>query len=243
MQSRFILMLVSSLLAILVTSCGKKSGSGRGEGSPQKPSLTTPGIPAGEGSVMQPGEVGPGGSGLSEPEAPKPKLPSGGEGGPGTEVKPTPSVDKFANALKGLWGLAIAQKPRACSSIYDFRDIRSLSIHVLCPGDKGRTISLQTESFARISDDGRTALLRRVSSTCGVSPTAAGSVFISYTLDASRRLILSEGVKSSPTLDSLSEANYAADLRTASGVHGRTLVRGCFRSGNLQNFEATRSVR
>lgn len=242
MQVRFNILFVSIILPFLAIGCGKKGGSGGGETKPQEPSLTTPGVVVGEGSAAQP----PGAAGnptATPPAEPKPNGPPVGPDRPGSEVKPTPGADKFAKALTGLWGLAIAQKPRACSSIYDLRDVRSLHIHVLCPGDKGRTISLQTESFTRVSDDGQTALFRRVSSTCGVSPTTAGSVFMTYTLDADRKLVISEGTKASPALDPLAESNYAADLKSVSSVHGRSLVRGCFRSGNLQNFEATRTAR
>lgn len=232
-------MLAFVAFGLLVLACGKSGGGGKVDPFSPKPQL---GVPAGEGAKPKPTDpaLTPKPSEPSEPVL-APTSPAGST--TAGEAKPQGGLDKFPNAVKGLWALSIAQKPRACSSIYDLRDSRSLSLHVLCPGDKGRSVSLQTESFTRVSDDGQKALFRRVDSTCGVSPTTAGSVFIDYRLDAKRKLTLNEGAKSSPALDPLPESNYAADLKTAMTVHGRPIVRGCFRSGNLQNFDATRIAR
>lgn len=145
---------------------------------------------------------------------------------------PAPNV----NAITGVWALAISQSPRSCSAFYDLRDTRSVKITLLCQSLTGNSLSLQSDIFARQNDDGKKAQWKRISSTC---PNASmGLMNMTYTLDANQNLVITEGFVPSPSLAAIKESRLAGDFQSARTLYGRAVVRGCFRSGNLQTFVA-----
>lgn len=247
MQRRLSMSLAFTLAGTLTLGCGKSSSHKNADEKPKKPTLTTPEIIPGDSSVTKPIVD----EGQPPKETPVTKPDDTTVTPPVVKPEEPPVTPPVVNnppvqtshALTGLWALSIAQKPRSCSSFYDLRDPLAVTLHILCPSASGSTISLQTETFNRTSDDGKKATWKRKTSTCAASANSAGVVFVSYQLDAQNNLVVSEGVKASPAMIPLQESNLAGDLKTATTLHGRPIVRGCFKSGNLETFIASGAAR
>lgn len=243
------LSLTLGLSLALTVACGKKSSNKSADPSPAPstaPTLTTPSVdtPAtGSNPDTQPTTGIP----VIPVEPTTPEIPNtpvvitpdpnaGTINNPPVVTQPAVPVD---SALRGVWGVSLAQKPRTCSSIYDFRGDKTLSIHLLCPGDAGKSIALQTETYTLISDDGSAASYTSSASSCGVI-TEAKTLTFSYkvsTREQKKYLQLTEARRPSPELLSIPESSLAGDLKTASTLYDRPVQRGCFTAGVLSRFE------
>jgi hypothetical protein len=235
----------------LTVACGKKSSTQSTEPQPnmpstQGPTLTTPAAEkpsSGSTTVVETANGIP----LNPLSPNTPSIPNSP-----SVITPDPAAGTISNspvvvqpaipvesALRGVWGISLAQKPRNCSSIYDFRGDKVLSIHLLCPGDNGKSLALQTETYALISDDGSAASYASSASSCGAI-TEAKTLTFGYkvsTRDQKKYLQLTEARGPSPELLNIPESSLAGDLKTAATLYDRPVKRGCFIAGVLSRFE------
>ncbi|MBC7662082.1 MAG: hypothetical protein H7249_20495 [Chitinophagaceae bacterium] len=228
MKPNFGLTVSLGLLVVLSGACNGSSSKKASDGPSPTPSSAS--APANPG--VHSGNAGNSGAGLGA-------TPTGeGAPAPSTDGSSSPPAGSVGSSVRGIWGTGLAQKPRSCSTFYDLRDTKSAAIHILCPGDFGKLVSLQTDQFSIVSDDGTKITLQKTASTC--VPLASTQVVLNYTVtpQPTAVLVLSDANGKSPELRNIDGAALAGDLTTGATLNSRPVVRGCFTGGQLAKFAA-----
>lgn len=141
--------------------------------------------------------------------------------------------------VRNVWASSIyRQNDAPCSVIYDLRRAQDMDFHVLCVAPDRKSINVESYIYQIRSVGGQTEATL-VKSTC---PHAEPK--FSYSTNVSKPLgdypvslsLFSNGEYLSMEL--MPEDGLVDDLKTATTLHGKPVIRGCFTSPKLDQFAA-----